>query len=745
MTQSILAKTSQSVCKRLTVQRVVSQIRGGGIFSGEDDEGETFRVKFTGDWAPEPGDIFEVIGILGQFRDRFGRVVDQIKAKNIKRVPSHGALLGPLLQRLPNIGPERARRLLQAFGAELPLVLQDVSRVAEVANAIDPSKPALAARIAVQVYAAMAVSAGADALRHAEVEFLATLESLGVRNSRVAGRAWRFMAGEEAVERLRRNPYLLATMLPWNEADSIGRRILEQSNQGLDIYDSPARLCGAVQSVWREVLADGHTAITPEGMQTALVTLNVPAEAAMRLAAEKRLLINFGGLLRAPGAAWLENQVQAAIFVIESRQSAIAVPKDYIDRVRITFDAECQAGLRLSQEQQAAVAQLLSMPVAGLQGGAGVGKTTVMKVLAEAWESLGGNVALCAVAGKAALTLSRGASSPSRPRAAYTVARLIGMLERRKALEDDPAKRVPASDIELNEKTLLVIDEAGMLDTPSLHRLLSLLPEGSRVLFAGDVGQLPPVGIGAFFRDLVSEGSRVVTLTKVLRQAADSAIPLVAGQIREGVVPDLQTWSGEEEGVYLVSTHRLFDLQRQLRESRDTLVVAALRKTVAFVNNTEARERKDAGCIEVRVAPDVYVAVGDPVVMNSNRYAEGLYNGLLGVVTAIGERISVKWDGNSSPTEVSPEAAADIELAYAITCHKAQGSAADAVLVAVERSSMVTREWLYTAVTRGRRLVLLAADGAAIRDAVERRTVRCTGMQLGPRMLAATEHAGAFS
>ncbi|MDO9461288.1 MAG: ATP-dependent RecD-like DNA helicase, partial [Alphaproteobacteria bacterium] len=319
------------------------------------------------------------------------------------------------------------------------------------------------------------------------------------------------------------------------------------------------------------------------------------------------------------------------------------------------------------------------------------------------------------------------------PRVAFSVARLIGMLERRKARAERPELKVPASDVEFNESTQLIIDEAGMLDTPSLHRLLSLLPDGARVLFAGDVGQLPPVGPGAFFRDLVTEGSRVVTLTKVRRQAEGSVIPEIAGQIREGVVPQLQSWEGEDDGVYLVSPERLLEFSRRLRRSRETLVVAALRKTVSFVNNSEAAARRVAGVAEVRAAPDVYVSVGDPVVMNSNRYAEGLYNGLLGVVTGIAEAITVQWDGNPEPTEVSQEAAADLDLAYAITCHKAQGSAADAVLIAVEKAGMVTREWLYTAVTRGRRLVLLAADEGSIGEAVSRRTFRCTGMQIGAR------------
>lgn len=121
-------------------------------------------------------------------------------------------------------------------------------------------------------------------------------------------------------------------------------------------------------------------------------------------------------------------------------------------------------------------------------------------------------------------------------------------------------------------RTLLVIDEAGMLDTTSLHTLLSLLPEGARMLFAGDDAQLPRVGIGRVFHDLVSEGSRVARLTQVRLQAADSKIPKVASQVREGIVPQLPAWGGETEGIFIVSPDERYAVQRRLRVQGELLV-----------------------------------------------------------------------------------------------------------------------------------------------------------------------------
>lgn len=720
----------------VVVERVLSQLERGCIFTARREDGEPLRVKFSGrDTQPLAGDWFIVKGLLAPFRDRFGGVVNQVESKRMQRAIGKGSLLKPWLERLPNIGNTRATRLVDSFGHDLQAVLSDLTRLPEVANALEPSKPALATKIAAQLFARVAVQAGADATKAAEVGFLTFLERLGIRESRAASQLWRLMAGVDAVERLRRNPYVAASLLDWKLADRVGQRLVRDTEPTADLAVHPARLMGALASVWRELLADGNTAASPNRVEALLEARNAPAMATLRLADGRGALRRSGTLLRAPGAAWLEDQVVSALLSIESRELSVAVSAGD-DLAKLVYDAECGVGMTLTGEQSEAVAKLLTLPVAALQGGAGVGKTTVMKVLALAWERLGGDVVMGALAGKAALTLARGASTHDRPRLAYTIARLIGMLERQRLQVDDPSRKRPISDVQFTSKTLLIVDEAGMLDTPSLHKLLSLLPTGARLLFAGDHGQLPPVGIGKFFHDLVAEGSRVATLTKVLRQAGDSAIPHIAAQVRYGVAPTLSAWNGERKGVYLVPTSQLVAAQRQLRNERELLVVAAKKATVADINESEANFRRTPGTSVRRLGPLATVAVGDPVVITANRYQDGLFNGLLGVVQDIGAaEVLVLWDGESLPRSLPVEAEGDAELAFAITCHKAQGSSSEVVLVAVEDTPLVTREWLYTAITRGKELVLLAASDEAVDRAVDRRTQRVTGMHLPARQL----------
>jgi exodeoxyribonuclease V alpha subunit len=265
----------------------------------------------------------------------------------------------------------------------------------------------------------------------------------------------------------------------------------------------------------------------------------------------------------------------------------------------------------------------------------------------------------------------------------------------------------------------------------------------ARLLFAGDEGQLPPVGIGKFFHDVVAEGSRVARLTQVLRQAADSDIPKVAALVRKGQTPDLDKWAGQTKGVYLVPIGELNSIQRQLRLTGELMVIAARTATVEAINERESLEARSESTPTRRLGPLATVAAGDPVVATANRYQDGLFNGLLGVVDSIvGPEVAIRWDGEQEPRSLPQVAEADIELAYAITCHRAQGSGSQAVVIVVESSRLVTREWIYTAITRSRELVILVGDSEVLNKALARRTTRTTGFSLGARIPMGAAHEG---
>jgi len=719
----------------VTVETVISSLEGGCIFTGFEEDGKKIQVKFTGKSVqPMVGDTFLVKGQLGSYRNRWGRTVPQVDTKTMKRHVQPGELLEPWLRRLHNIGPQRAENLILAFGHDLPAILRDPARMPEVAKIIDPKHSALAPKLAAHLYAAMAAKSGADRAKIDEVEFIVYLEKAGIKDSRTAGQLWRFMAGADAVARLLKNPYIAANLLDWKIADAVGKRLLRAAEAEGDLQTHPKRLMGGLASVWRRLISQGYTAASEERVRELLEARNVDPDLALAHAASNRNLRREWDLLRVPGAAWIEDQVASSIAKLEATPPSINVPHGNQLKGLIDDAVVATSSLPLTAEQRHALAMMLQLPLGVLQGGAGTGKTTVMKVLSYVWERCGGNVVMGALAGKAALQLSRSSSYLGNPKLAYTLARLVGMLERQKEQEAEPTTRRPAGDVAFDSRTLFIIDEAGMLDTVTLYRLLRVLPEGTRVLMAGDDGQLFPIGFGKVFHDLVEDKSRVATLTKVLRQKDDSIIPHVAAQIRSGVVPDLFAWNGEAKGVFLVPARERERVQRGMQGQDDILVIAAKRATVDGINVNESFARRSQSTPTRRLGPLATVAPGDPIVITANRYQHGLFNGLLGVVTDTkGECVQVHLDGDAGTRDLPTEAEGDVELAYAITCHKSQGSAADAIVCMVEDTPLVSREWLYTAVTRGRRLVLLVEERpGAIEQAVQRRTLRTTGLRVVP-------------
>lgn len=720
--------------KVVTVASVLSQLEGGCIFTAIEDDGKKIQVKFGGrNLQPMVGDMFLIKGQLGSYRSKWGRTVTQVDTKVMKRHVPAGELLEPWLQRLHNIGPTRAANLVQAFGHGLPAVLRDPTRMLEVAATIDPTHPALAAKIAGQLYAVMAAKSSANRSKIDEVEFYVFLEKIGIKDSRTAGQLWRFMAGADAIPRLLRNPYVAANLMNWKLADAVGQRLLRKAKAEGDLLVHPARLMGGLASVWRQLIAEGNTAASEERVRELLVSRSVDADRTLVHAEAVSNLRRESNLLRVPGASWIEDQVISAIAKMEATPPTINLPPDrYLSRL-IDDAVIATDSLPLTEEQRLALAKLLQLPLGVLQGSAGTGKTTVMRVLAYVWGRCGGNVVMGALAGKAALQLSRSASYLGNPVLAHTLARLIGMLERQREQEADQTASRPGSDVSFNSRTLFIIDEAGMMDTVTLYRLMQTLPEGTRILMAGDDGQLFPIGFGKVFHDLVEEGSRVATLTKVLRQRDDSIIPYVAAQVRSGTVPMLPTWNGEARGVFLLPPKERQKVQRSLQSQDEVLVIAALRATVTGINEDEALAHRNSTTKTRRLGPLATVAIGDPIVITTNRYQHGLFNGLLGKVTSIdGDSVQLLLDSEDSPRDLPEEAEGDVELAYAITCHKSQGSAANAVICIVEDTPLVSREWLYTAISRGRHLVLLVEEkSGTIAHAVQRRTLRTTGLKLG--------------
>ena len=723
---------------RITVDSIVSERPYGIIFAGTIAEeggrrhGQRLRVRAELQHLlgiPAAGDTWEIDGELLQ--TSYG---PQVAARSGRRILSSGHLIKQFLAgHVPGVGAERARRLWDEFGENLSEVLSNDDMLDEISATMSPDKPVLGRRLAVLVTSAWQAASSEAAL----VEWL---DRQGVSDIKVVRRLRRIL-GDGAVEALAANPYVMVPLLPWKQMDELGRRLIRED--GRDPALDARRLVGAADEAVKRMLRRGDTAATAGEFESDLAMLmgldpdHHAVETALSAALANGAVLRSGSLVRAPGAAGLEDDLAARLQMLSQ--------KCLEPRLRVLTPsrwAELLADLTgphrpLEDEQRAAAVGMMSRPLACLVGGGGTGKTYTCKVACDLWVHLGGNVLLCALAGKAALRLSR-----STGRLAKTLARTLAELAERDAIdellsdpettEDEAAKaRTKLESLcQVTDDTLVVLDEASMADLPTIHSIVKRLKPDSRLLLVGDEAQLPPIGFGLVFHKLVQDPAITLRLTQVHRQASASGIPDAAAAIRQGLIPEFTEFAGPAPGISFVDADpanlaaALDGVIGRLGEPHDVLVVTSTIAGAAGVDSVNERFHRryaEAGHGELRAFFGRRFSVGEPAIFGRNDYRAGLFNGLLGHVTAIdiGEHtVKVIFDGDAEPKTLTDEHLVDLDLAYAVTCHKCQGSSAKRVVIPIYGSRLLDRSWLYTAVTRAEQQVVLVGDREAFRAAV---------------------------
>jgi exodeoxyribonuclease V alpha subunit len=590
-----------------------------------------------------------------------------------------------------------------------------------------PDRPLLAKRLAVMAVSAWRAAAG-------EASLIDWLAQQGVDDLRVARRLHRVL-GDGAVERLAANPYVMVPLLSWRRLDPIGRRLLRED--GADPGNDARRITGAADEIVKRMLGRGDTAADTSVFVAEMRSLldDGPEEAiCLRIAYLNGAVLQTGDTVRAPGAAGLEDDlvVRLRALVAAGGHWKSLSASGWSDLISQVEDARRP----LSDDQRAAVAAILNRSLSCLAGGAGTGKTLTCKVLCDLWTGAGGEVVLCALAGKAALRLSR-----STGRLARTLARTLAELLERDELEreldgadaDEPAtekKRVKLQELcQLTSRTLLIVDEASMVDVPTMHSIVKRMPAGARILLVGDEAQLPPVGFGLAYHRFVTDPSITHRLHQIHRQAAATGIPAAAQEVREGRTPALPSYPGKTAGIFMLDVPRAElagAVDRLCAEFGDEgLVVTSTLGGAAGVR--EVNERRHAAAPGADAATKGFFglrfAVGEPVIYGQNDYRLGLFNGLFGrvVATAPDERtVDVLFDGDAEPKRLGGEQLLDLDHAYAVTCHKCQGSSAPRVIIPIYPSRLLDRSWVYTAITRGEHQVVLVGDPHVLMDAVAR-------------------------
>jgi exodeoxyribonuclease V alpha subunit len=389
---------------------------------------------------------------------------------------------------------------------------------------------------------------------------------------------------------------------------------------------------------------------------------------------------------------------------------------------------ERQAGVSLAPEQRRAVEEAARSELLVVTGGPGVGKTTIVRAILAVFRAAKLAVSLAAPTGRASKRMSEATAHE-----ASTLHRLLDFDPKKGAFRRDRGRPLEAGAV--------VVDEASMIDLQLADALLQALPPGTRLVLVGDVDQLPSVGPGAVLRDVIASG-RVpcVRLTQIFRQAAKSRIVTNAHRINSGEEP-LAPLPGDADSDFFVVDRREAEAAQAtilelvtsriprrfgLDPVRDVQVLTPMHRgaagSMALNQALQAALNPDGRAITRGTRS---LRAGDKVMQLKNDYDKSVFNGDVGFVASVhaeatGEEAAlvVRFDDRDVPYTLS--ALDELTLAYASTVHKAQGSEYPAVVLPLLTSHfvMLSRNLLYTAVTRGKRLVVLVADPRALRLAL---------------------------
>ena len=542
-------------------------------------------------------------------------------------------------------------------------------------------------------------------------------------------------AQKSAVEVVEKNPYRLAL-----DVDGVGFTTADEIALKMGIgAESPERVKAGLLHLLHEATGQGHCFVRRQALVDLVAEkLTVdPArveQALGWLTEDRRVVVDPTDMDTAHDAVFPVKLHRAEEIVAERLATLLATPAsgalegseqaalDAVAEEAITA-FEREAKVTLADAQRAAVTMAAKHKVLVLTGGPGVGKSFVTKAVLETFRRAKLKVSLAAPTGRAAKRLGEATGAQ-----ATTIHRL---------LEVDPISREFVHHAGNRLKTnVVIVDEASMIDLALASDLLAAIPDGARVVFIGDVDQLPSVGPGAVLRDIIASGAvPTVRLTHIYRQAAGSTISVNAALINAGTtpVPD----EGTDGAFYWNKKADTVEAQAEIL----SLVARRIPQTFGFkpddIQVLTPMHKGDVGTIALNAKlqqilnPDgqpvkvggTELRVGDRVIVTKNNRDLDVSNGDIGRVAAVDPEDSdallvVDIDGRQV---VFPrEDAGKVQLAYAISAHKSQGSGFPCVVVALamQHYMLLTRNLLYTAVTRGKKLVVLVADPKAVRMAL---------------------------
>lgn len=544
--------------------------------------------------------------------------------------------------------------------------------------------------------------------------------------------------GDKSIQKVKENPYHLA-----RDIFGIGFKMADKIAAAMGIEkSSPKRIDSGIEYVLSELSNEGNVCFPAQPfVKESESILEAPPELIQErihiLYGERRIVLNefvYEGVLQ--NFIWNASLFKSELGIAKEIKRLLQ-EKSILREVNIPKALEWvqeKLGIQLGDNQKVAVSFALKEKMQIITGGPGTGKSTITNAILSITEQLTGKICLAAPTGRAAKRMHE-----ITGKKAQTIHSLLEY-----DFKVNGFKRGRESPLDCD---LIIVDEASMIDTVLMYSLLKAIPNHARVIFVGDINQLPSVGPGNVLKDIIHSHCLPVTiLNDIFRQAAGSRIITNAHMINKGVFPDIKNIEDSDfffvesnepdqalQQILTLVTHRI---PRKYRYSpiEEIQVLAPMKKGVLGTENLNAILQETLNPNKTPlIRAGKRLCVGDKVMQIRNNYDKKVYNGDIGKIEKIDlieQVVTVLIDGE--PIEYDFSDLDEIVLAYAVSVHKYQGSECPCVVIPVHTThfKLLHRNLLYTAVTRGKKLVVLVGSKKALSIAVRNDEVkkRYTGL-----------------